>query len=270
MHKIFLDAGQVSMLTNQIDVSEHKHWMLQLFFCPNRRLDLRVNGEAVNGTCILVGADAVHRFTTGDILHYSMLIEATSDMALQMKKQYLQENPFANLSEIVTEELVEAFQEFALAPELNIYHQFIQKLYEALHMKESMKHNYDERICKLFKLLNQVEYGTGDFLEDGKQKMELGMCVSELAKALCLSSSRLAHLFKEETGIPLKSYLVLQKIYDAFYYLLKGDSITDAAMKAGFDSPSHFAATTKSMMGTSARIAIKDSDFLKVSPLNLC
>lgn len=53
----------------------------------------------------------------------------------------------------------------------------------------------------------------------------------------------------------------------AFELLFCGESITDEAMRGGFDSPSHFAATTKKMMGMPASFSLKDSEFLKVSSL---
>ena len=62
----------------------------------------------------------------------------------------------------------------------------------------------------------------------------------------------------------LKGYISLHRMKRAFSLLLGGESITDAAMKAGFDSPSHFAATVKKMMGMPARLSLKDSEFLKV------
>ena len=47
-------------------------------------------------------------------------------------------------------------------------------------------------------------------------------------------------------------------------YLLENDDITDAALKSGFDSPSHFAYTSKKLTGMSAKNIRKDSVFLKV------
>ena len=88
--------------------------------------------------------------------------------------------------------------------------------------------------------------------------------IEKYADTLCLSSSRLSHLFSEKTGISLKSYLTLHQLQRAFRAILQGSSITDAAMNAGFDSPSHFASTAKRLMGLPARATVKDSEFLKV------
>ncbi|MEO2511982.1 helix-turn-helix domain-containing protein [Clostridium tertium] len=72
-----------------------------------------------------------------------------------------------------------------------------------------------------------------------------------------------------EVGIPLKSYIVLRKLKRAYMYLLENDDITDAALKSGFDSPSHFAYTSKKLTGMSAKNIRKDSVFLKVYNLEI-
>ena len=89
--------------------------------------------------------------------------------------------------------------------------------------------------------------------------------LQSIAKELSLSASRLSHLFKEQTGMPLKSYVVLHKLQKAYIHLFQNSNITEAAMRAGFDSPSHFAYTNKNLTGMSGKDIIKDSVFLKVS-----
>lgn len=78
----------------------------------------------------------------------------------------------------------------------------------------------------------------------------------------------MSHLFKENTGISLSGYMVLHKLQKATYFIFGGLTITDAAMAAGFDSPSHFAATSKQLLGMTAKDIRKDSVFLKVSSLH--
>ena len=88
--------------------------------------------------------------------------------------------------------------------------------------------------------------------------------IENFAKKCNLSSSRLSHLFCEQIGVPLKSYILFHQLEKAFTELLQGSNVTDAAMLAGFNSPSHFAATVKKWMGLTVSAAFKDSGFLKV------
>ncbi|MNC11063.1 Arabinose operon regulatory protein [compost metagenome] len=92
-----------------------------------------------------------------------------------------------------------------------------------------------------------------------------GLNIAELARRAELSPSRLSHLFKAETGMPLGSYMALHKLESAMQHLLEHGNATEAAMEAGFDSPSHFAATSKKILGMSATSIRRDSVFLKVS-----
>ena len=72
-----------------------------------------------------------------------------------------------------------------------------------------------------------------------------------LCQRVCLSKSRFSHLFKEQMGISLHRYLALDKMKKGYLSFLEYGNITEAAMRAGFDSPSHFAATCKRMFGIS-------------------
>nr|WP_242846410.1 helix-turn-helix transcriptional regulator [Clostridium botulinum] len=88
--------------------------------------------------------------------------------------------------------------------------------------------------------------------------------MEELAKKVFLSRSRLTHLFKEETKISLNSFLIILKISKSYEYILSGKTITEACIKAGFYSPSHFATTNKKMFGISASAFRKDVKIIQV------
>ena len=77
--------------------------------------------------------------------------------------------------------------------------------------------------------------------------------VEDLSRHIFLSKSRMSHIFKEQTGMSLHSYIAAEKLHKAFDYINQGLSITEASMAAGFDSPSHCASTCKRMFGISFR-----------------
>lgn len=93
--------------------------------------------------------------------------------------------------------------------------------------------------------------------------------VESVSSVLALSPSRLAHLFKEQTGMPLKSYLVMHRLMHAYSLLFQGKNITEAAMRSGFDSPSHLAMLNKKLTGVTASSILKNSEFLKAPFFNL-
>ncbi|WP_157117806.1 helix-turn-helix domain-containing protein [Oceanicoccus sagamiensis] len=60
------------------------------------------------------------------------------------------------------------------------------------------------------------------------------------AEQVNLSPSRLSHLFSREMGLPLKQYLLWQKLYHAGFRIAKGELILEAAAAAGFSDAAHF------------------------------
>ena len=67
----------------------------------------------------------------------------------------------------------------------------------------------------------------------------------------------MSHIFKDETGMTLHSYLALVKLRKTTEYIEQGMNITEASIYAGFDTPSHCAATCKRMFGISLREVYK-------------
>lgn len=84
------------------------------------------------------------------------------------------------------------------------------------------------------------------FIESDAQ---LNVCA--LARALNLSPSRAAHLFRDEIGVPLRSFLLWSKLRRAFTAIAQGLSLTEAAHHAGFADSAHFSRTCGRMFGAS-------------------
>jgi AraC-like DNA-binding protein len=70
-----------------------------------------------------------------------------------------------------------------------------------------------------------------------------------LARRASLSPSRLRHLFKATTGVPLRRYRLWLSMGSALRSMVCGDTLTDAAMHAGFASSAHFSSSFRDMFG---------------------
>lgn len=248
MNRIYWDEDKISMLTDQLNAEKHSHWMLQLFLSLTGELELWVSGQRIFGPCIVVNQKVQHAFSAGRKLHFSMLIEPASSAANSLdalmggRDYYVFNGP-------AFEKLQKSAAEMPENKDLCFYRQFIRELYDAFHITQENR-LYDERIRRLLYLLSCCKCDTHT--------------ISSFADQVALSPSRLSHLFREQVGLPLKSYILLHQMEQAFILLLNGASITDAALGAGFDTPSHFAATAKKMTGMPASLSLKNSEFLKV------
>jgi len=78
--------------------------------------------------------------------------------------------------------------------------------------------------------------------------------LTEIARASHLSVSRLAHLFKDQMGVTLMDYVTEVRIERAKELLLGTDqSCTDICFQAGYNNPSYFTRTFKSLAGATPR-----------------
>ncbi|MCW6078012.1 helix-turn-helix domain-containing protein [Clostridium sporogenes] len=111
-------------------------------------------------------------------------------------------------------------------------------------VNNSDNQRYEERIEKILSYIS------------GLKTIEHSI-VDDLTKQIYLSKSRLLHLFREQTGMTLHSYLAFEKLRKTYKYFCEGRNITEACMLAGFDSASHCASTCKRMFGISLRDVYK-------------
>ncbi len=248
MKHIYWDIDKIAMLTDELETSTHSHCMIQFFLCFDAELEIKVQGKRQFGSCMIVNKDVKHSFKTNGKKHLTIVFEPVSDVGTKLD-EWLHGEAFLILDESSTSELRKSALPMCDTFDKGSYQTFVEKLYECCGMANEEK-AFDDRILKLLEILEQCNCDEHE--------------IEHYAKEMCLSTSRLSHLFREQAGISLKSFLTLHQLEKAFYELTDGKKITQAAMNAGFDSPSHFAATVKRMMGLSARSTIKDSQFLKV------
>lgn len=248
MNKIYWDRDKISMITDQIDAVSHKHWAMQLFLSLEKELEISVGGERVLCKCIVVNRNIPHSFSTGNIVHFSMIIEPTTSIAEQLD-EIMERRDYHVFDSTDIVQLQKSLLQFISSDEIKDYHNFITQLYQFCGLKNHSK-IFDNRIKELLLEIESCSCDTH--------------LIGVFADKVALSQSRLSHLFREQVGIPLKSYIQFHQMQKAFLALLNGNNITEAAMLAGFDTPSHFAAVTKRMMGMPASISLKDSVFLKV------
>jgi len=76
--------------------------------------------------------------------------------------------------------------------------------------------------------------------------------VHELAVMVGLSASRLAHLFREEVGMSVRSYVVQQRLHVAQLLIVQTDErISQIAYSVGFNDVSNFNHAFKKRYGVS-------------------
>ncbi len=217
----------------------HKHLAAHLAIGLNGELDCVVRDVPFKCSGLFIASDVEHTIyaETGDLLLF--LLDITSDMAKKIEEKYLRGNDYALLDMATVDLMVRIWSDSK--DDLN---EADRRLLEAGGIISDSHIARDERIQKVLAFLEHSD-------SISEKIMEL------LCSEAYLSESRLSHLFKEQMGIALGSYLVLEKMKKGYLHYKNTGNITEAALNAGFDSPSHFAATCKRMFG------ISFSEFIK-------
>lgn len=86
----------------------------------------------------------------------------------------------------------------------------------------------------------------------------------DLAEAVFLSKSRLMHLFSEQIGIPIRKYILWQRLRHALLQMSGGATITEASHSAGFTDSPHMNRTFNAMFGITPSKIFKNSRFIQV------
>jgi AraC family transcriptional regulator len=79
-----------------------------------------------------------------------------------------------------------------------------------------------------------------------------------LANRVHLSSSRFQHLFKEKVGVPVRRYVLWLKMRRALDLAMAGDSLTTAALSAGFADSAHLSRTVRAIMGVAPQFLFRN------------
>lgn len=248
MNKIYWDKDKITLLTDKIEAIEHKHWAIQIFLSLDDELNIRISNADISGRGVIVNQNIVHSFSSEQLTHISIIIDPTSNLSDKLKK-LINRNEYY----IFDNEAIKQAQQFAKLMlkdnDITTYNNFVFHLNSLMDINEEEK-LYDERIQEIIQYIKECNCNEHS--------------ISSFSEKVSLSNSRLSHLFKEQVGVPLKCYIQYHQMQKAFLALLSGKNITEAAIDANFDSPSHFAAVTKRIMGMPASISLKDSVFLKV------
>jgi AraC family transcriptional regulator len=91
-----------------------------------------------------------------------------------------------------------------------------------------------------------------------------GLSLEQAARTVFLSPSRLAHLFKDEVGLPFRRYLLWRKLSRAMEEFGRGSNLTDAAHAAGFSDSAHLTHTWRQMFGLSPTGMIGNARFYEI------
>jgi len=81
--------------------------------------------------------------------------------------------------------------------------------------------------------------------------------LEEAAHAAQISPSRLSHLFSEQVGIPFRRFVVWLRLRRAAEHAWSSETLTEAAVAAGFSDMAHVSRVCRSMFGVSPSVLLQ-------------
>jgi AraC-like DNA-binding protein len=82
-----------------------------------------------------------------------------------------------------------------------------------------------------------------------RQRVDQNVPLATVAGAAHLSPGRFRHLFVEQTGMPLRTYVLWRRLLHVWELLMQGETLSRAAHAAGFSDSAHLSRTARTMFG---------------------
>jgi AraC-like DNA-binding protein len=82
-----------------------------------------------------------------------------------------------------------------------------------------------------------------------RERVDEQVSLPEVARVANLSPGRFRHLFVEETGMPLRTYVLWRRLLHVWTLLMRGETLSGAAHAAGFADSAHLSRTSRTMFG---------------------
>lgn len=90
-----------------------------------------------------------------------------------------------------------------------------------------------------------------------RSSLDRPITLAALSQAVHLSPSRLAHRFREGTGVPLRRYVLWCRLRTAADAAMRGSRLTESAHLAGFADSGHLTRTFRAMFGVAPSLVFK-------------
>ena len=88
--------------------------------------------------------------------------------------------------------------------------------------------------------------------------------IDALAASVHLSASRFAHVFKDVVGVPVRRYVLWAKLRRAIDFAMEGESLTAAAISAGFSDSAHLSRSFRNLCGIAPEFLFRNRERLVV------
>ena len=226
----------LGFVCSSLDTASHRHFAIQLTVALGDPFTVQLDGrEPREYGAILIPAETRHRFVSSAGDYFFLLINPLSRVGLRLDSRLTSTEAGPTLPRLVVEHIRRCARRIPSDPGDDA------PFREIMSLVRSWSADLPERI---------VDDRVLRAIDECQRCESKKMSVSELARTVHLSESRLVHLFKGETGVPVRRYLKWLRTVDAVGRFQATDaSLTEVAHEVGFADSAHLTRTFKEMFG---------------------
>ena len=216
------------------DTKIHAHHAHQLCFALDEPFRLRSepSQDWIEYSAAFVASDVPHQFDGRGNRVVLIYLDPESEDARRILNTFtgmaIQPLPTQNLSSLLLKLSSDPLMPISSIP-------FFKGMITVLGGETSVPGTMDQRVIQVIRFLNSFD--------------EEIPTLHSLALKVSLSPSRLGHLFREQTGLPLRQYRLWLRLQKALEALTQTHSLTVAAHMASFADSAHLSRTFRRMFG---------------------
>lgn len=234
------------------EVDMHCHHPLQIIAGLEHDMDIRYNGEIQHHRAVAFDTTTEHSCYAYNKPITFINIEPESQWGYRLKKKFFFHGPYHIFSEEACKEIIHHTKQLVKQfnnHEKNSWKSIFSRLFPEIQNHSSVQ--TDERIARVREYIKTHLHGE--------------LSVKYLGENVAyLSESHLLHLFKKETGVPIRKYILWIRMLHALHQIFQGSNLTKASHSAGFSDAAHFSRNFNLMFGFKPFDLIKNSQFIQV------
>lgn len=236
---IYFSSTRMMMVAPHLQYEPHQHAALQLTFSlDDQPFEFcTASSEWEQSYAVVINSNITHSLRNFSGWQVTLLILPETIQGAIMKEKILENAAYVHVDHTVFKELLPALLELRISPGLSSEELLLlsNKIFQQICHTQENASLMDERISKTIEFI--------------RANLQDSFSAADLAQRIFLSEDRFLHLFKEQTGMPLRQYILWQRMGLAFHLFMEGKSLKESSFEAGFSDPAHFSRSFSQVYG---------------------
>ena len=247
---LYFWSGQALFIGQSTDATAHRHYSLQIGIGLNEPFRLHFDDSWNTCRVAVVGPNQLHQLDGSGDWQAVLLLDPETESTQRLVNEYLQDRSIKTIDVTIPEKLLNQLRALVSAKRsCRDAKELCDSVTSALTNTTLPQKKIHPKILQVIDYLNQLPLKK--------------VSIKEISQNVYLSESRIIHLFKEQTGIPIRRYLLWLRLIEAIKEIFKGVSFTTAAHEVGFADSAHLSRTFKQMFGITLKDLFKNSQFVQ-------